>query len=56
MRKPINYSTMENFELLKERSTTWTQLYNSFLSSYKLQEWEIQSINDLILSEKVFDL
>lgn len=56
MLKPINYSTMENLGMLQELSTSWSQLYNALLSSYTLEEWEIQSINDLILSEKVFDV
>ena len=47
---------MENLGILQEMSTTWTQLYNTFLSSYTLEEWEIESINDLILSEKVFEV
>lgn len=56
MTSSINYSTMENFECLQSISSTWTQSYNDFLSSYELEEWEYSSICDMILMEKVFDI
>jgi hypothetical protein len=47
---------MENFERLKETSSKFTQMYNSFLASYELEDWEISAIQDAILREKVFDV
>lgn len=52
----FNYYSMEKLENLKEISTKFTQMYNSFLSSYELEDWESQSIYDAILQEKVFDV
>lgn len=47
---------MDNFELLKEASTSWTQAYNFILMLDNLEDWERSTIDQLILSEKVFDV
>lgn len=52
----IDYSTMNNFELLKEVSSKWTQSYNFILGFENLEEWEKRTLEQLILSEKVFDV
>ena len=50
----INYTN--NHPLLEVISSMWTIHYNNLLENPNLQEWEIQSYEDLIRKEKVFDV
>lgn len=54
--KISDYSTTDNFELLKEVSGKWTETYNFILGFENLEEWEKRTLEQLILSEKVFDV
>jgi hypothetical protein len=47
---------MENFEELMDKSIQWRSMYDCFLNLSQLEEWERRTIEDLILSEKVFDV
>ena len=50
------YYTMENFEALLSVSNGWTQTYNFIKGMSTLEEWEQNTLDQLILSEKVFDV
>jgi hypothetical protein len=52
----LNYYTTENFEILLTVSSGWTQTYNFIKGMNNLEEWEQNTLDQLILSEKVFDV
>lgn len=52
----ICYSSMENFEQLLDASQAWTQVYQSLQTSPYIESWELGLLEDLIQSEKVFDI
>lgn len=58
MKSLINYSNPDQFDLLVDVSRGWTQTYNIIRDIAQMSSiyWEIKTIDDLILSEKVFDV
>lgn len=52
----FDYSSMENLECLLDAGQAWTQTYQFLQTMEHMENWEIQLIDDLILSEKVFDV
>ena len=52
----FDYHTMENFEFLLSVSSGWIQTYNFIKDIDTLEEWEQTTLDQLILSEKVFDV
>jgi hypothetical protein len=52
----FNYHTMENFEFLLSVSIGWMETYNFIKGIDNLEEWEQNTLDQLILSEKVFDV
>ena len=56
MNKQFDYSAMNDLEMLQYTSLGWTETYN-FIKGFKtLEEWEHRTLDQLILSEKVFDV
>ena len=56
MNKQFDYSAMNDLEMLQYTSLGWTETYN-FIKGFKtLEEWEHHTLDQLILSEKVFDV
>jgi hypothetical protein len=47
---------MENLDALLSASRGWTQTYNFIKGIDNLEEWEQATLDQLILSEKVFDV
>lgn len=56
MNSAYYFSSMNNFDDLMDWSIRWRTLYDTILSLPTLEEWERKTIEDLILSEKVFDV
>lgn len=52
----FDYSSMENLEHLLDASQAWTQTYQFLQKMPHMESWEIKLIDDLIQSEKVFDV
>lgn len=52
----FNYHSMENFELLLDVSRGWSETYNFIKQMPTTEEWEQRTLDDLLLSEKVFDV
>lgn len=56
MNSQFDYSSIDNFEFLQYISTGWTKTYNHLKEFKHLEEWEHRTLDQLILSEKVFDV
>jgi hypothetical protein len=52
----FNYSKLDNSDTLELVSSSWIGYYNTLLQLPFLETWERRSIEDAILSEKVFDI
>lgn len=52
----FNYSAINNSEVLKIISSSWIGYYNFMLQLPYIETWERRSIEDAILSEKVYDV
>lgn len=52
----FNYHSIENFELLLDVSRGWSETYNFIKQMPTTEEWEQRTLDDLLLSEKVFDV
>jgi hypothetical protein len=52
----FNYSSMENKEVLETTSNFQTLYYNDILALPMLELWERFTIENSILSEKIFDI
>lgn len=50
------YSSIAHKDALEITSNMWTSYYNLRISFPWIEEWERDSLEDLILSEKVFDI
>lgn len=55
MKSSYHYSSMENFDELMAVSTRMREIYDYCLGQ-PLEEWERKTFEDLMLSEKVFDI
>lgn len=55
MKSSYYYSSMENFDELMTASVKMREIYDYCLGQ-DLEEWERRTFEDLVLSEKVFDV
>jgi len=56
MTSRFDFHSIDNFDSLVHVSSRWSQTYNLILGSKHLDEWEQTTVEQLILSEKVFDV
>jgi hypothetical protein len=56
MTQQIDYYRNENLELLIDVSTIWIETYNFLKQGVDVKNWEQLTLDQLILSEKVFDV
>lgn len=56
MKSSYYYSSMENLDELMAISTRMREIYDCYLGLPDLQEWERKTFENLMLSEKVFDV
>jgi hypothetical protein len=47
---------MDRFDFLMSVSSSWLQTYNTIKGMENLEEWEQNTLDQLILEEKVFDV
>lgn len=54
----IHYSEIDHFDLLVDASRVWSQTWNVIrdITEQASNDWEVNTIDDLIRSEKVFDV
>lgn len=52
----IDYSATKNYTFLQQICSSWLEHYNFLLQLPHLEQWERSSIEDAILSEKIFDV
>lgn len=52
----FEYYNMDRFDFLMSVSSSWLQTYNTIKGMENLEEWEQNTLDQLILEEKVFDV